>query len=219
MANLTAEMTVGKPRVHLRSFQDIIDNEITIYVKGGTISDTYFADAQEGTLKDNVNKNYVDRETFKFNDDAVAEIVENPKAAYFHTLLVFVKYGTKVLTLPNFDGRINGYVGIGLQKNSELTAVFDYHIMTMRQTGLLDDMYAKHLMKDQPEDDSDRIFQEDILVLGFDNLFLPANIMGIGMICAVVILICEKLTSGKRVQETHHGPMSGLSDNMQKIKA
>ncbi len=199
VANLTAEMTVGKPKVHLKSFQDIIDNEITIFLPKGTVMDQYFAEAQEGTARYIVNKNHLNRDAIKSTPEAAEEIESNPKSAYFESIIDFIQY-EHVTPLLDFDGGINAAIGIGLQKNSELKAAFDYHIIQMRQSGLLQEMYNEHIQLDKPGDMSDRIFQDDILILGFDNLFLPANIMTVGVISALVILACEKMFSSNNGQ-------------------
>ncbi len=198
IGNLTAEMTVGKPKVQLKSFQDIIDNEMTISVTKGTVSDFYFAQAEEGTAQYIVNKNHVNRYILDVSEirKTVDEIDSDPKSAYFETIIPFLEYD-KVKPLLNFNGRISSAIGIALQKNSEFKAAFDYHIIKMRQSGLLHEMYDNYILQDKPEDMSGGIFTEDILILGFDQLFLPVIIIGLGIILALTILAYEKAFSAK----------------------
>ncbi len=212
IAQLTAEMTVGKPKVHLKSFQDVIDNEMTIFLTKGTVADLYFASAPAGSTRYIINQHHIDREkkTGLTLADVAVEVDKDPKLAFFESAIDFVKYD-HVTSLLDFDGRINAVIGIGLQKNSELKAAFDFHIINMKQSGLLHEMYNNWIENDRPEDMSDRIFEEDMLVLGYDNLFLPANIMGLGIIIAMVIVTCEKLSFGKKIQSSIRC-MSSLSD-------
>ncbi len=195
VGQLTAEMTVGTPKAHLKSFQDIIDNEIRLLVTEGTMSDQYFLSAPEGSLRHFINEHNVDRQKQRgmSHPEHVARLGKDSKLAFFESAIDFLPY-KDVTSLLDFDGRIQAVIGIGLQKNSELKAAFDYHIIHMRETGLLNEMYNHWLQSDKPDDQSDRIFEHDILILGFDNLFLPANIMALGIISAVVISAMEKLS-------------------------
>ncbi len=194
VAQLTAKMTVGSPRTQLRSFQDIIDNEITIMVVPGTSMDLYFQTAPEGTARYEVNKHYIDRETRRelSKTEATLKMKEDSKLAHFGVTIGFAKYDY-ITTLTDFDGKLEGVIAIGLQKNSEFKAAFDYHIMDMKQSGVLHEIYNMWIESDETDDMTDRIFVQDAFSLGFDNLFLPAIIVALGILASLTVVVFEKL--------------------------
>ncbi len=56
-----------------------------------------------------------------------------------------------------------------------------------------------------PKDDFLRIFVQDPLAFGFDNLFFPAFLLVSGAICAILLCLAEKF---------HRRPQSELSLNV-----
>ncbi len=196
MAHLTADMTAGIAKTKIKSLQDVLDNDITVYVLTGSDSDQYFASAPKGTTRYEVNKRLINRDDLNYATilEIFPKIAADPQMALFAPAFTKTMEGPKykLNTIFDFNGRTESVIGIGLQKDSELKGLFDYHVMSMVQSGLLDKMLRKWIDKDKPDDNSDRIFAQDIVVLGFDNLFFPASVFGYGAIAAVVLAMYEK---------------------------
>ncbi len=76
----------------------------------------------------------------------------------------------------------------------------------MIQTGLMREIALKWL-SNGPGDMSHRLFIEEAPALGYDNLFLPANLLFGGMACALVLGIIEK-TSKKLLTSTNKSSAS-----------
>ncbi len=81
-----------------------------------------------------------------------------------------------------------------------MRALFDYFIV---KTRLLSK--KKRIENYVPKDDFLRIFVQDPLALGFDNLFFPAFLLVSGAICAILLRLAEKF---------HRRPQSELSLNV-----
>ncbi len=194
-AQLTAGMTVGMPKVGLKSFDDIISEQYKITILQGSRADTFFKNAKEGTSVHEVNKNHLDRmKLYSMTIDEVVTLLNlNPKSGFFLSTFFFLNHQDEVKAVMDFAGRDDKPLHISLQKDSELKAAFDYHILKMRRSGLLERLRNKWIEGAKPKDRSDRIFEQDIVVLSFENLFLPASIMAWGIISALVIATIEKM--------------------------
>ncbi len=192
-AHLTADMTAGQPKVNLKSFQDIIDNDITIMVPKGVVVDHFFQSAKEGTVRHKVNQKNVKRMDSVYGSAFVHDLNSDPKLSYFGLSFTITKYNGRVKAVMDFDGKLEAPLAIGLQKDSELRSAFNYHISKMRRSGVLEKIEHKWISGDEPEDNSDRIFQEDIVILSYDNLFLPFNTMALGIMIAIGLAVVEKV--------------------------
>ncbi len=68
-----------------------------------------------------------------------------------------------------------------------MRALFDYFIVKTRSSGFLTKKKRKAI-----EDDFLRIFVQDPLALGFNNLFFTAFLLVSGAICAILLCLAEK---------------------------
>ncbi len=159
----------------------------------------YFKTAPEGSTRQEVNENHLDR--IRPGTMTLEEGIEafNTRKNYatFGSTFFFLDYPDDMKNVMDFEGRMTGTIGVGLQRNSELKSAFNYHISKMRELGVLDKLNHHWIKKDRPKDMSERIFTQDIVVLGFENLFLPANILACGIISGLIIAVLEKLRVSK----------------------
>ncbi len=93
----------------------------------------------------------------------------------------------------DFEEKLTTQLGFGLKKDSELKALFNYHIVKMRSTGFLSKRRKKWIEGNVPHDYTHRIFVQDPLVLGFDNLFFLVFLLVSGIIFSIIICLAEKL--------------------------
>lgn len=75
--------------------------------------------------------------------------------------------------------------------DSEFTALFNYHVAKMEQSGILSKLRDKHF--GDVFGHAIEITEVRKVVLGFDNVLFPFAILGIGAQVTIVILICEKI--------------------------
>ncbi len=85
-------------------------------------------------------------------------------------------------------------MSIALQKDSELSDLIDYHLLKLRQSGILEALRLKWLDGREAGDWSGRIFRgEEPGGVGADNLFLPGSVMSLGIALGLVFLAAEAL--------------------------
>ena len=189
--DLTATMTAGAEQTSLRSFQDILDSEYVLYTREGTAFYDQFQHAELGTVK----KKIFDSKLVTLNSEQFFEkFLADPSspAVYYGSGFSFVNRPER-LFLGNFDDVMVGQLAYALQKNSDFREIFNYYIVKYMQTGTLRRLAHKWLKGDKPPDWSQRIYQEEATVLGYENLFFPMTVMLVGMVAGAIFLAVEKL--------------------------
>ena len=88
--------------------------------------------------------------------------------------------------LPHVEEGFPIFEGVGLQKNSEFTEMFNYHIFKLYEMGVMDRL--KHKYVDKPNKEFG--FPEAI-TLGYENLLFPFGFIVLGMILAASAIIVE----------------------------
>ncbi len=194
-AQLTADMTVLTPQAKLKSFQDILDNDMTVIVVRGSASDRYLTSAPKGTARHEINKRKsvrLDSFSGPVMDQLVEDLNRDPKLAYFGPdVPFFVRHTDRVKILTDFHEMIEATVGIALPKNSELTAAINYHLLKTKESGLFEQEHHVWMNGRRTEDMSHRIFESGVFALGVDNLFFPMNVMAGGILAASAIYVLE----------------------------
>ncbi len=83
--------------------------------------------------------------------------------------------------------------------DSEFRDAFNYHILKMAQSGVLDKILHKWLQKRKPADRSGKIFVEEPVSLGYDNLFFVVLVLlsGIGLALGMVAVEFGRMVKGR----------------------
>ena len=81
----------------------------------------------------------------------------------------------------------NFYVSIGLQKNSELVEMFDYHIIKMQENGII----ARFKHKWMYNTDKNYYGMAEAVTLEFENLIFPFMCLLVGIVAAATVLLAE----------------------------
>ncbi len=197
VGDLTAVMTARPPKVTIKSFQDLIDNNFELYLSKGTISETFFEEAPEDSAMARI---YKEKTTMTTYDKKIAhlqkmEILTSvPRSALYANVYQFRNETARARPLMDFQEMTKGVLGFGLQKDSEFKPAFNYYIVKLRELGILDEIFARWIKENMPDDMSERIFVEDASVLGYDNLFFPAMVLLAGFIGGVVVVLYEAAT-------------------------
>ncbi len=190
--NMTASMTADSSFTSMKSFQDVIQTEFNVISGEGAATESFYQQAPTDSAMGqiykkrlrllNMGEGYVDQ---------FVDMVRSGKSVIYESIYPFLGHGD-LRVLMGFQDKITTQVGIGLQKDSELKDLFDYHIVKLRETGFMAKMRKKWLEHDTPKDYSDRIFVQEPLVLGFDNLFFPSFLLLVGIFCSVSFSLLEK---------------------------
>ncbi len=191
--NMTASMTAGSSSNSLKSFQDVLQNtDYTVNSGKGAATEGRFIQSPEDTAMGQI---YKKRLKLHSTDDQyvvnLINLVQSGRNVIFEAIYPFL--GSQDLkVLMDFQERLTTQLGFGLQKDSELKALFDYHILKMRSTGFLSKQRNMWIERNVPQDYSHRIFVQDPLVLGFDNLFFPAFLLASGIMSSFIFCLAEK---------------------------
>ncbi len=200
-ADLTATMTAGVRTSSLSSFQDVLDEDYMVHTKGGSSLYEFFRTAIPGSTAHQVFEKALIVMEY---DEFAKKQQQNPsKAVFFNSIFSTTKH-KNFLFLRNFDDAASSQLAFGLQKDSELRDMFNYHLNKLRQSGVLKLLMHKWVKEEKPDDWSHRIFQDDAMPLGYENLFFPTMILLVGVSLGMFLLFMEKMmsTRGRKIGRT-----------------
>ncbi len=188
--DLTATMTAGLPMPSIKSLQDILDSDYTFHMQGGTVYEDLFSHAEPDTV---MHKLYKSKLETKNNQQYLKEQLEKPsKAVYFSSEFTFLD-NDALFFVRDFNERFISQLALALQKGSDLTRILSYHISKLKHTGNIKKFAVTLFNNDQPRDMSHRIFEEEAVALGYENLFFPSLIMLVGISSSVGLVLIERL--------------------------
>ncbi len=87
---------------------------------------------------------------------------------------------------------------IFFQANSELVDLFNYHLIKMHQTGLIEFLMHKWCRSSQPEDSCKCKYGEGAFSLGFPNLLSPVILLLLGIVASFLLNVLENFVAQKR---------------------
>ena len=195
--DLTASMTVGMPAPSLASFDDVLQAGYNLHAPPGTFQYDLVAKSKPGS---SLNKLFKTRFESIGWDYFMASQRENPtKTVYYGPQFrPEIMKLNEFLHLKNFREATTSQLAFAFQKDSELRDLFNYHLIKITQSGMLKQQMSKWLTDSRPQDNTERIFQDDPLSLGYENLLFPMTIMMLGMAGATLIFILEQTCRDKR---------------------
>ena len=181
--DLTATMTADPQKLNIRSFEDAerLGYRVAIRTGFGNMPYNLLKSAPNGTAMKRMYEN--NDIIVKQNDEEMLQEIEgDSKTLLFHyadryeeTIEMDI---IEAATLPQ---------AFSFKKGSEFTALFNYHILKMQESGLTQRIKTKW-----PIRDPDRDFgMTEPIVLGYDNLFFPFGWLALGTCVAVPILVAE----------------------------
>lgn len=182
-------MTTESPKLDIRSFEDII---------------------KKGYMVVPVNSNAYKKLAAAPKDSAMKQVAENHIIHFDHDLKdkttrlfisghwddTVVLYGTydpysdneleKQLIGLQIEESYNEYEGIGLQKNSEFTELFNHHIMKLYEMGVMDRLMRKHVIRHDKQ-----YGLAEPVTLGYENLMFPFGIFILGVVIGGIATVAE----------------------------
>ena len=196
-------MTVGEPAPTLTSFDDVLREGYVLHTYPGSFQYDLVARSKPGSA---LNKLY--KTSFEATDwnDFVASQRESPtnKNVFFGSQLGDEILTQEFLHQKIFRDTITSQLGFAFQKNSEFRDLFNYHLIKITQSGMLKLLMSKWLLDRRPADYSGRIFLDDSMSLGYENLFFPMTIMMVGLAAALIIFMMELMLRGFLTSSSHH---------------
>ncbi len=201
-ATLTTQMTVSSPTPLISTFQEALDLDFKIVTAEGSVYHEFLEKALPGTPERIVYEHMLrSADDTILPDTRIKNLLqilrETPRSAYFGTSLVAL--GMSEFVTPR-KAIMQSHLAIGMQKDSELKEFLNYHIIKLKNTGVLQRLFHKHALNGKPED----IYRvKDVpsvsaLPLGYDQLVFPfsAVIGGVGIsLCLLIIESCPWVSS------------------------
>lgn len=173
--------TVLRPKsVEIKSFDDVVKQSYSVVAVKSTGSHGLLVSSEPGS---SMQKLF--HETMENNPDATVENIVDARQKLLESGDKMLLFGSSHMmedALENFqqlnitDG-VDSPVGWALQKNSELTQLFNHHILKMRESGLLSKIMAK-------KTDSD----ESAISFGWLKATLPFVVTAIGVLVSGVFI-------------------------------
>ncbi len=205
-ADLTASMTVREKTETFKSLQEILESDFIVSVVGGTVNHDAFKLAKPGTVRHKVSETILKTiPTYDIYFDTKPD-----KEVYFGPF--YVRLDDPEFTyVHNFEERIEGQLAFAFQKDSEIKEIFDYHVLKMKQSGVMKKLDNKWSHKSKPSDLSSHYFPQAAVNLGYENLFFPALIILFGIFSGLVVLLYEVLAKSKRWQVISRVSMENIT--------
>ena len=193
---LTSFMTAKPSPPKIRSFSDILHFGYKVKLEIGSAQELELKYSAPGSGKQRVYQELV-----KDNPDAVSksitetaqEMKENPKLAAFTHEFAFHSQ-PQMQPLLGMDDMLSLPISLSLAKDSELMDALNYQVIKMHESGLIGFLTNKWLYQREPgELCSPGLEQISAEPIGYDNLFFAMCIMLFGTVCALVLVIGERI--------------------------
>ncbi len=204
--DITAQMAVRDRPPTLRNFQDVLDAGVGVAVQPNSFDETYLKSAAEGSATARVYEMIMKNDNFGYtNDDFFAAIpvidaiLNDPGGfAIFSSYFASVPWFPEVLPLAHFEDTFASHLSFALQRDSEFSPLFRYHMTAMRQGGIMKKIRQRWLER-EPRDSSSDIFVEDAAALEVDNLYFPSTVIVTGTALGFAILFLEVIMNKIKV--------------------
>ena len=128
-------------------------------------------------------------------DKALATIKTSDKAVLFG--MITMLDNPDFIILDRMEDRLIGYLAVGLQKNSEFKEVFDFHLLNIMQTAVMDKEIRKYMEGNRPDASVQRGVSE-AEALGPESLMFLQLLMIWGIVTAILVGVLEKAISSIR---------------------
>ena len=191
--DLTSRMIVTPDKLDIRSFEDVARLGYTVFAKHGTSTAEKLKDIQNLT---GLNIQIIDfsNEKLRNNSWFVSDVVlDQAKALILGVSSTFADSSDGLYALA-LDQPTEILLSFGLQKDSEYTKIFSYHIRRMGESGLLHRLENKWKPKLNTNAAGGGTSATS---LGYENVLFPFMGVVVGTIIAVSALLCEMMAAWK----------------------
>ncbi len=128
----------------------------------------------------------------------MSDILETMRWQPKQRLAIYASYlgiwKPQIMPVVNFDEFSPTHMALGLRKDSELKAAFNFYIRQLDRSGvrkeLLDTCFKRRKLRDLH-------FEEPASALGYDSVFFPVVALLAGLVFAVASTLAEKCSTSK----------------------
>ena len=199
--DITAKMTSGPPEIPIRTFEDVVYYNYEVVTKSSYF-ERLLSTFKPGSAKREVYDNHFEMK--KDLDEVVSEMINIPKTLYFgmigHLRKNWKKYHSaethKAIELK-MDDAVFSNSGLGLQKDSEFSPLFNHFILKGYENGVFSSINQAYQL--DPEENFEIMEPQP---LGLNNVMFCFITLGIGIcvsISNVMIELIIRKTSKKQI--------------------
>ena len=178
---ICAKLTSQRENQAIRSFDDVLLHDYQVTVQSGTVEEDYMKNAHNGSAMQKVYG-----KVLKSTDSnaLIRRVIGEPKTLYYGSVAWSRDNpGIKPLVI---DELVRRSEAIGLQKDSEFTSMFTYHILKMEQSGLIDRIGRRWM------GGADAIYGLPTPPsLGYENVVFPFALIAFGALSAGILMYLE----------------------------
>ena len=186
-SELTATMTSKPPKLGINSFEDVIGQEYTVVTQQANgLAEGFLKSAP----KDSAMRWIYDNQYMALNDfKPLRRVLEMEKTLLWAPYSPFkTKPYEKRLVNLEIRETVVLYLSLVLQKDSEFTEVFNYHLLKMMENGKMEAMKLRWMTSSNQEFGISNAIQ-----LGYENVMDPFACCALGVIVAAWMSLLEYL--------------------------
>ncbi len=192
---LTSVMTTG-PRVKsITSFQDLLENtDFKVMIMKGTSAHTTFSTAEPSSDVGKVYRNIMEsqeRNMKRSTQHLLDDLLNDEDSVAYADFLTFI-HNDRLSVMYDFKEAVVSRTGLGLREQSDLRELFNYEILKMFESGLLQ-QYKFRLFGDKPPDYATRIFVDEASPIGYENMTFLILLLLSGIVFALLLSYVERV--------------------------
>ena len=185
---LKAIMTSESQPINIRSFEDVVTQGFTVMTRQfGTKPYDILANAPNGSAMKQIYGSDMHFIIYEENEDnAMQRLKGDFKTLYFGQ---FDKEAQRDNLIPlDIAEAVRLYKAIALEKDSEFTRVFKYHLLNLFENGKIERINHKWMS----ENDQDYGMEEPIK-LGYEHVLFPCSFLALGITLAITMTLVERV--------------------------
>ena len=186
--DITAEMTSGPPQIPMKNFEDVVHFNYKV-VTASSHYEHLLSSSKPGSGKHKVYEDHFEMK--KGFDEVVREMITNLKTLYFGPLLKLQQHGIssdkhKAVSL-NIDDPVYTHGGLGFQKDSEFSPLFNHFILKGLENGVFSSFWRAYKL--DPNENFDKMMEPQ--PLGLNNVMFCLITLGIGICVSIINVVIE----------------------------
>ena len=194
-ANLVAFIAVEPDIPPIKSLDELGNTNYQLAVLKDSSWDTMFHDANNGSDEHTLHR--FSYGIIKFVDKMVngEDSADQTILFCYHTIPRYSKhYPCSLLNIKNYRRDNKQSMGLIYKKNWPFTRFLNYHLLSLKEIGMMDRLYEPYLMSTRKSCLDDRIIRPVIKMpkpVGTNITFSLYLIILLGFVCALVLLMIE----------------------------
>ena len=198
-SDMTAKMTSEPRSPNIHSFEDVESQGYQLIIKegDGRMPASLLRTAPPGSA---MRRMYDEGNYLKMDEEEMLTTVMNDHKALLWAIVVDDKYDLAILDIIE---NVATDKGLAFKKDSELTRSFNFNLLKMQESGLINRITNKWTGR------RDLIYGlSEPLVLTFNNLFFPFGGLALGILIAIPITLVEMIVGKyKASRRNNHSTM------------